>query len=66
MDNTPTITVGELLDKLENFDRNTEVSFSGLKFETIKWQSDKCIQIQFHEQVYRDASGKVWVENLEE
>ena len=61
----PEITVGELIDKIKDIDRDATVSFSGLEFNRIKWQSDSVIQAQFVEQVYRDASGNVVVENLE-
>lgn len=65
MKKIPTITVGELMDKLKHFDKDTDVSFSGLEFNKIRWSGENLIQIQFVEQVYLNASGDVVVENLE-
>ncbi len=63
MKEIPTITVGELLDLLKSYDRNTDVSFSGLEFDTIKPSGKNLIQIRFVQQVYLNSSGDVVVEN---
>ena len=44
---------------------DTDISFSGLRYNRCKKQGD-ITQVQFLEQVYLDAGGKVVVENLEE
>jgi hypothetical protein len=61
----PTITLGQLRSALAQYSDDTEISFSGLTFYRTKLRGDKLVQIEFNEQVYRDASGRVVVQNLD-
>lgn len=65
MKKTPTITVGELKEKLSNFSDDTELSFSGLEFYRLKIRGDKLVQIEFNQPVYLNDKGYVVVENPE-
>ncbi len=59
------ITVGELLDRLKHYPRDTRISFSGLDFYRLKQRGENLIQVEFNQVVYRDSEGRVVVENLE-
>lgn len=60
-----TITVGMLRDQLKIYPDNYELDFSGLEFYRLKQRGPELVQVEFNEQVYRDKSGRVVVENLE-
>ncbi len=62
---SPLITVGQLKEHLKIYDDDYKIDFSGLDFYRIKQRDDKLIQIEFNQQVYRDAQGCVVVQNLE-
>ncbi len=57
------ITVGELREHLKVFPDDWEVTFGGLEFYRTKQRGDKLVQIEFNQTVYRNAKGKVVVEN---
>lgn len=57
------LTVGDLVEQLKNFPKDTEISFSGLDFYRLKMRGPKLLQFEFDQSVYRDSSGKVVVEN---
>ncbi|ASD60039.1 hypothetical protein C3397_03650 [Enterobacter cloacae complex sp. ECNIH16] len=59
------ITVGELLDRLQHYPRDTKISFSGLDFYRLKQRAENLIQVEFNQVVYRNSEGRVVVENLE-
>lgn len=59
------ITVGELMDRLSSYPRDTKISFSGLDFYRLKRRGENLIQVEFNQVVYRDSEGHVVVENLE-
>ncbi len=67
----PTIKLSQLLDELSNERTllkkgiDTDISFSGLRFNGCDNQGG-ITQVQFFEQVYLDAHGKVVIENPEE
>jgi hypothetical protein len=69
--NIPTIKLSRLLNDLANeiellnVGIDTDISFSGLRYNRCKKQGD-ITQVQFVEQVYLDAGGKVVVETPEE
>ena len=58
------ITVGELKELLEGFTDDTELYFSGLDFYRGKRRGEKVVQIEFNQQVYKDSSGKVVIEDV--
>lgn len=58
------MTVGELLDQLQRYPRDTLLSFSGLDFYRLKWRAENLVQVEFNQAVYRDSDGLVIVENL--
>ncbi|MGS3448538.1 hypothetical protein ACB376_11100 [Klebsiella electrica] len=64
--NQQLLTVGELLDQLKHYPRDTKISFSGLDFYRLKWRGENLVQIEFNQQVYRNAEGLVVVENLDQ
>ena len=66
MKQIPTIPLKQLLDDLSVYDKNMEVSFSGLTYQRPKQQSDKLIQIQFEETVYRNSQNDLVFENHKE
>jgi len=70
--NIPTIKLSRLLDSMANEIKllkeegiDSDISFSGLRFENCE-NRGKITQVQFQEQVYLDAAGKVVVETPEE
>ena len=58
------ITVGELKELLEGFTDDTELYFSGFDFYRVKRRGEKVVQIEFNQQVYKDSSGKVVIEDV--
>ncbi len=66
MKQIPTVPLKQLLDELSLYDKSMEVSFSGLTFKTTKPQSNKVIQVQFEETVYRNFQGDLVFENHKE
>lgn len=60
-----TITVGILREHLAIYPDDYELDFSGLEFYRLKQRGPELVQVEFSEQVYRDRSGRVVVENLE-
>jgi len=61
----PTITVGQLRLALSAWEDDDLLSFSGLEFNRVKGRGDHLVQIEFMEQVFLDAAGRVVVQNLE-
>ena len=61
----PLITVEQLIRELSFHDKDARVEFSGLDFMRVKSRGDDLVQIEFDQQVYRDSSGNVVVQNLE-
>lgn len=59
------ITVGMLRQQLALYPDNYELDFSGLDFYRLKQRGPELIQVEFNQQVYREKSGRVVVENLE-
>lgn len=59
------MTVGELLDRLQNYPRDTKIYFGGLDFYRLKWRGENLVQLEFNQPVYRNSEGHVVVENLE-
>lgn len=59
----PTITVGELKQRLAIYDDDWEITFNGLKFCRLKARGPKLVQMEFEQTVYLDESGDVVVEN---
>lgn len=61
------ITV-KLVDRLSVFPRDADVSFGGgldtLTSYRFKMRSEKFVQLEFNEQVYRDRSGELIVEDV--
>jgi len=51
-DDGSSTTVGELLDSLKEFPRDTKIRFQGgLNFYRLKWRADDLIQVEFNEPV---------------
>ncbi|MCW5299289.1 hypothetical protein DXT88_14000 [Herbaspirillum lusitanum] len=61
----PLLTIGDLKRMLAGFDDNDELDFSGLDFYRLKIRGPNLVQVEFNQQVYRNAEGDVVVENLE-
>ncbi len=61
----PWLTVGELIERLEAFDKDLLVDFSQLDFNRLKQRSPSVLQVEFAQMVYRDKNGDVQVDNLE-
>ena len=57
------ITVKELKERLSIFNDDCVVDFGGLDFYRLKLRGDKLLQVEFNQTVYKDASGKIVVEN---
>lgn len=52
-DDGSSMTVGELLDSLREFPRDTKIRFQGgLNFYRLKWRAEDLIQVEFNEPVY--------------
>ncbi|HHR5901444.1 TPA: hypothetical protein ACS7XC_002361 [Providencia alcalifaciens] len=64
--NEQLITVGMLLDQLQNYPRDTLLSFSGLDFCRLKWRDENLVQIEFNQLVYRNSEGLIMIENLDQ
>jgi hypothetical protein len=64
------LTVKDLIDHLSIFDRDAIVVFGGsedgLIFYRTKRRGAKLIQIEFEQQVYRDDSGRLVVQEFSE
>ncbi|WP_324710119.1 hypothetical protein [Pseudomonas citronellolis] len=60
-----TITVGILKEHLASYPDHYELDFSGLDFYRLKQRGPELVQVEFNQQVYRDGTGRVVVENLE-
>lgn len=65
MKHEPRITVGQLIDQLQAFPKDMLVDFSTLDFYRLKQRAPNLVQIEFDQSVYRDAQGRVVVENHE-
>jgi hypothetical protein len=61
----PLMTVGELIDQLSVFDRDSEVNFSGLDFYRLKNRGPKLVQVEFNQVFYRDEQGQVVIQNID-
>lgn len=59
------ITVGELRDRLRIFPDDAELFMGGLTFNRLKSRGDKLVQLEFHEVVYMDESGRIHVDQLD-
>jgi hypothetical protein len=62
--NKPSITVGEFKEMLSNYPDNMLLDFSTLDFNRLKQRSPTLVPVEFNQQVYRDNSNNVVVENL--
>jgi hypothetical protein len=60
----PSITVGEFKKWLSDYPDNMLLDFSMLDFKRLKQRSPTLVQVEFNQQVYRDSSNNVVVENL--
>ena len=60
----PSITVGEFKEKLSCYPDHMLLDFSMLDFNRLKQRSPTLVQVEFNQQVYRDSSNNVVVENL--
>jgi hypothetical protein len=60
----PSITVGKFKEMLSNYPVNMLLDFSTLDFNRLKQRSPTLVQVEFSQQVYRDSSNNVVVENL--
>ena len=58
------ITVGEMLDQLKVFPKDTTLYFGGLDFYRLKSRGDDLVQVEFDQPVYRDDTGRVIVDNI--
>lgn len=59
----PTITVGDLRERLSGFPDSMEIMFSGcLTFYRIKQRGDNLLNMEFNEQIYRDEDGELVIE----
>lgn len=61
----PTITVGDLKRDLAALPDHYTLDFSGLTFYRIKLRGPTHAQVEFGQNVYRDESGRVHVDNLD-
>ncbi|AYR26965.1 hypothetical protein RC54_10555 [Herbaspirillum rubrisubalbicans] len=59
------LTIGAFKRLLAGFDDNDHLDFSGLDFYRLKTRGPNLVQVEFNQQVYRNAEGDVVVENLE-
>lgn len=59
------ITVGEFKRKLEAFDDQLELSFSGLEYHRIAQNGDKLVQVEFEEKVFKDKAGRIQIHREE-
>jgi hypothetical protein len=60
----PSITVGEFKKWLSDYPDHMLLDFSMLDFNRLKQRSPTLVQVEFNQQVYRDSSNNVVVENL--
>jgi hypothetical protein len=60
----PSITVGEFKKWLSDYPDNMLLDFSMLDFKRLKQRSPTLVQVEFNQQVYRDSTNNVVVENL--
>ncbi len=64
------LTIRDLIDRLSIFDPDSIVVFGGsedgLIFNRTKRRGDKLVQIEFEQQVYRDDSGRLVVQEFDE
>lgn len=60
----PSITIGELKAHLDSYPDNYSLSFSGLDFFRLKQRGETRVNMEFNQQVYRDESGNVHVDNI--
>jgi hypothetical protein len=60
----PSITVGEFKEMLSDYPDNMLLDFSMLDFKRLKQRSPTLVQVEFNQQVYRDSTNPVVVENL--
>jgi hypothetical protein len=59
------ITVGMLKQHLDSYSDDDELDFGGLTFYRLKRRGPKLVQVEFSQSVYRDAQGRVVVDNHE-
>lgn len=61
----PRVTVGEFKEMLSAYPDDMWLDFSMLDFYRLKQRSGDLLQVEFDQRVYRDAAGRVVVQNLE-
>ncbi|GAA6134385.1 hypothetical protein NBRC116188_11740 [Oceaniserpentilla sp. 4NH20-0058] len=60
------LTVGELKKILNLYPDDMRLDFSGLDFYRIKQRSDKLLQVEFNQLVYKnEENNQVIIENLD-
>ena len=60
----PTVELDTFLKEFEIYrEKGYKLTFSGLTYNRLKQRGEKLLQIEFNEQVYRDSSNNVVVEN---
>lgn len=59
------ISVGDLKRQLTSYDDDAVLYFGGLDFYRLKQRGEKIVQVEFNQQVYRDSSGKLIVEDFD-
>lgn len=60
-----TITVGQFREHLKVYPDDWTLDFCGLDFYRLKARGETLVQVEFSQPVYRDADGKIVVENLD-
>ena len=59
------ITVGEMIDSLNGFDRDAELYICGLQFQRVKLRGEKLLSIGFNQSIYRNAKGALLLEEFD-
>lgn len=59
------LTVGELRERLSHLPQDAELFLGGLRFNRLKMRGEKLVQLEFQEQVYRDAKGNLVAEDVD-
>lgn len=60
------LTIGELKERLQGYDDDIEISFSGLDFYRLKMRDDKLVQFEFDQVVYKEKeTGNIVIQNLD-
>ena len=61
----PSITIGELKERLTIYPDHYTIDFSGLDFYRLKQRGEDHVQVEFSQQVYLNSEGRVVVDSLE-